>query len=183
MIAAVESFTGRLRTVSFLLVLFAFELAIAQQISGRLPEELNEDETQLILKERKPKSHVEATFNVSDARLDQALKLARGSQYPESAQNFGLYAELLSYADSYTRRATADGSKERNQCLKMIEQRIFKKSQTLDAVARELPYTYRETSDRVVSTARNIRIRALDELLGGSSVLKSANYILRQQYQ
>ena len=39
-----------------------------------LPDELSESEGQRYLKEQKPKSHIEMTFNVSDARLDSALE-------------------------------------------------------------------------------------------------------------
>lgn len=165
----------RLKPISLLLLLLLFEVGLAQQIGVPLPEELSEEETHKILKERKPKSHVEAAFKISDVRLDAALEQARRQEFRESMQNLDLYAELLTYADSYTRRETRDQSKERNQCLKVIEQKIFKQTAKLDSVMRELPYTFREAGERVVNTAKKIRLRALDELLGGGSFLKSAN--------
>ena len=60
--------------------------------------------------------------------------------------------------------------KERNACLKVIEQRIFKRTQTLDAVARELPFNYRESCERAQERAKVVRLRALNDLLGGGRV-------------
>ena len=165
----------RPKPLPLLLVLFAFEIVLAQQVGVRLPEDLSEEETQLILKERKPKSHVEATFKISDTRLSTALQQARSQQYTESAQNLDIYAALVSYADSYARRETPDQSKDRSQCLKVIEQRIFKQTALLDSIYHELPYTYRETSSRAVEVTKKMRLRALDDLLGGGAFLKSAS--------
>jgi hypothetical protein len=136
-----------------------------------LPDELSELEGQRILREQRPKSHVEATFNVSDARLDSALERARASEYRTAAQDLDLYADLVSYADGYTRQLAGDQVKERNACLKVIEQRIFKRTQTLEAVARELPFDYRESCDRAKAKARSVRLRALNDLIGGGSVI------------
>ena len=135
---------------------------------------MSEDEVQVILKERKPKSHVEAAFKVSDARLTSALKLARDSQYRESSQNLDLYAGLVIYADSYARHSTPQGSKERHSVLKVLEQKIFKQNQTLDAVVQELPFDYQASGIKAIEQVRRIRIRALDEHLGGGGFLKSA---------
>jgi hypothetical protein len=134
-----------------------------------LPDELSESEGQRILKEQRPKSHVEMTFNVSDARLDSALERARASEYRTAAQNLEVYADLVSYADGYTRQL-GDQVKERNACLKVIEQRIFKRTQTLDAVARELPFNYRESCERAQERTKGVRLRALNDLLGGGKV-------------
>lgn len=164
----------RPKLLSLLLVMLACEVVLAQQAGVRLPAELSEEETQLILKQRKPKPHVEAAFKISDTRLNTALQQARSQQYRESAQNLDLYAELLSYADSYARRATQPMSKDRNQCLKIIEQKIFKQTMTLDSVLRELPLAFREASERSVGLVKKIRLRALDELLGGGSFLNSS---------
>ena len=163
----------RWMVLTLLIVLVALE-GVSGQIQGsQLPVDLSEDEVQLIIKERKPKSHVEAAFKVSDARLSSALKLARDSQYRESSQNLHLYVSLVSYADSYARRSTSQGSKERNSVLKVIEQKIFKQNQTLDAVVQELPFEYQENGTKAVEAVKSIRIRALDEHLGGG-FLKSA---------
>lgn len=162
------------KPISLLLVLLAFEVALAQQVGVRLPVELSEEETQVILKERKPKSHVEAAFKISDTRLTTALQQARSQQFRESAQNLDLYVELISYADSYARRATPAQSKDRINCLKLIEQKIFKQKMTLDSVVRELPHAFREASERAVGLAKKIRLRALDEVIGGGSFLNSS---------
>jgi hypothetical protein len=60
--------------------------------------------------------------------------------------------------------------KEQNACLKIIEQRILKRTQTLDAVARELPFNYRESCERAQERAKGVRLRALNDLLGGGKV-------------
>jgi hypothetical protein len=135
-----------------------------------LPDELSESEGQRILKEQRPKSHIEMTFNISDARLDSALERARASEYRMAAQNLEVYADLVSYADGYARQLASDQVKERNVCLKVIEQRIFKRTQTLDSVARELPFNYRESSERAQERARSVRLRALNDLIGGGKV-------------
>jgi hypothetical protein len=165
----------RLRPISLLLLLLAFQVVSAQQTGVRLPTELSEEESQQITREGKAKSHVEAAFRVSVARLTQALEFARGSQYKESAQNLDLYAELISYADSYARRSTSERSKERMACLKTIEQQIFKQNMTLDSVVRELPDSLHDTGERVTATVKRIRLRAVDDLLGGGGFLKSSN--------
>lgn len=165
----------RLRPISLLLLLLAFQVVLAQQTGARLPNELSEEESQQITREGKPKSHVDATFRISVARLTQALEFARGSQYRESAQNLDLYAELIVYADSYARRATSDRSKERMACLKTIEQQIFKQNVTLDSAVKELPDSLHDTGERVTATVKRIRLRAIDDLLGGGTFLKSSN--------
>jgi len=165
----------RLRPISLLLLLLACEISFAQQPGVRLPTELNEEESQQISREGKAKSHVEAAFRVSIARLTQALEFARGSQYRESAQNLDLYVGLVTYADSYARRNTQQGSKDRGSILKVIEQRIFRQMQALDTVVRELPYDYREQGDKALKDVKLIRTRALDEHLGGGGFLKSAS--------
>ena len=165
----------RLRPIFLLLLLLAFQVVSAQQTGVRLPTELSEEESQQITREGKAKSHVEAAFRVSIARLMQALEFARGSQYKESAQNLDLYAELIVYADSYARRSTTDRSKDRMACLKTIEQQIFKQNMTLDSVIKELPDSFHDTGERVTATVKRIRLRAVDDLLGGGSFLKSSN--------
>jgi hypothetical protein len=164
----------RSMALTLLIVLMALEGVSGKTQGSQLPVDLSEDEVQLILKERKLKSHVEAAFKVSDARLSSALKLARDSQYRESSQNLDLYVSLVSYADSYARRSTSQGTKERHSVLKVIEQKIFKQNLTLEAILHELPFEYQENSSKAVEAVKRIRIRALDEHLGGGAFLKSA---------
>lgn len=163
------------RAVSLLIFLLFIGVVYAQRQGAGLPNALNEDEVQQILRENKPKSHVEATFKISDARLTTALNLARDSQYRESAQNLDLYVGLVTYADSYARHNTQQGSKDRGSILKVIEQRIFRQMQALDSVVRELPYDYREQGDKAIKDVKLIRTRALDDHLGGGGFLKSAS--------
>ena len=139
-----------------------------------LPDELSESEGQRILKEQKPKSRVEMTFNISDARLDSALERARASEYRTAIQNLELYADLVSYADRYTRQLPGEQAKDRSACLKLIEQRIFRRTQTIEAVARELPFDYHESCERAKDRAKSVRLRALNDLLGGGRMFESS---------
>src|SRR5215510_15137538 len=109
-----------------------------------LPRELTETETQKILREDSPRPHVDATLKVSDLRLASALKFAEESQYKSAAQDVDLYAALIVYADAYTRKLPSSQVKDRNNCLKKIEQTIFKQTRTVDAVLRQFPVDYRE---------------------------------------
>ena len=163
------------RAVSLLIFVLFVGVAFAQRQGAGLPDALNEDEVQLILREQKPKSHIEATFRVSDARLTTALNQARDSQYRESAQNLDLYVGLVTYADAHARRTTQHGTKDRGSVLKVIEQRIFRQLQALNSVVKELPYDYREQGDKAVTQVKLIRTRALDDHLGGGGFLKSAS--------
>lgn len=140
-----------------------------------LPRELTENETQAILKERNPKPHVDATLKVSDARLNSALKLAAGSQYESAVEDVGLYAALIVYADAYTRKLPEAQVKDRNHCLKKIEQAIFKQTRPTEALLRELPFNYREAVEPKIDQVKKIRLRALNELLGsGQPMIKSS---------
>src|SRR5262245_18120663 len=86
------------------------------------PRELTETETQKILKEDSPRPRIDATLKVSDLRLASALKFVEGSQYETAAQDVDVYAALIVYADSYTRGLPASQTKDRNNCLKKIDQ-------------------------------------------------------------
>ncbi len=148
----------------------------ARQVNDRLlPQELSEAETQTILKEEKPRSHVEAALKVSDARINSAYDLAQETRYKTAAQDLDLYAALIRYADNYTRKLPGSQTKDRNHCLKKIEQAVFKQMRTLDAVIREMPYDYRESTERAVNDVKKIRIRAINDLLGGGAVINSSN--------
>jgi len=162
-----------LRQIHLLLVTLILGALTVQQPKGpKLPEELSEAEGQRILKEHHPKSHVEVTFKISDAHLGTALKLARESQYREAADDLNLYTELVVYADAYTRQLPKEHRKERNQCLKLIEQRLFRQTRLLEAVTMEMPSNYYQVSERAASTTKRIRLHALDDLLGGGEILK-----------
>ncbi len=139
-----------------------------------LPRELTETETQKILKERNPKPHVEATLKVSDARLASALRLVEESQYKSAAQDVDVYAALIVYADAYTRKLPDNKTKDQNSCLKKIEQTIFKQSRTVDAVMRQFPVDYREPAEMKMEEVREIRLRAINDLLGGGKVIKTS---------
>src|SRR5262249_42925377 len=138
-----------------------------------LPRELTETETQIILKERAPKPHVDATLKVSDTRLASALKLVEEDQYRSAVQDVDVYAALIVYADAYSRKLPESQTKDRNSCLKKIEQSVFKQSRTVDAVLRQFPVDYREGVETKIDQVKKIRLRAINDLLGGGKIIKS----------
>jgi hypothetical protein len=139
-----------------------------------LPRELTETETEKILKENNPKPHVEATLKVSDLRLASALKFAEESQYKSAAQDVDVYAALIVYADAYTRKLPASKIKDRNNCLKKIEQAILKQTRAVDAVVRQFPVDYRDGLEPKIDEVKKIRLRAINDLLGGGDAIKTS---------
>src|SRR5262245_7622618 len=105
--------------------------------SDSLPTLLTETETQTILREKSSKPHVDATLKVSDARLTSAVKSVEENQYQSAAQDVDVYAALIVYADAYTRKLPDSEQKDRNTCLKKIEQSVFKQTRLIDATLRK----------------------------------------------
>jgi hypothetical protein len=140
-----------------------------------IPQELTETETQKILKENNPNPRVEATLKISDQRLASALKFAEESQYKSAAQDVDVYAALIVYANAYTRKLPASQTKDRNNCLKKIEQAIFKQTRAVDAVMRQFPVDYREEMGPKIAEVKQIRLRAVNDLLGGGNVIKTSD--------
>jgi hypothetical protein len=139
-----------------------------------LPSELTEAETQNILREKSPRPHIDAALKVSDARLDSALKLAEASQFQSAAEEVDVYAALVIYADSYTRKLPESQSKDRNVCLKKIEQTVFRQTRTIEAAMRQLPIDYREKEEPRIDKVKQVRLRAINDLLGGGKIIKSS---------
>jgi len=140
-----------------------------------LPRELTETETQKILGENSPKPRVDATLKISDLRLASALKFVEESEYKSASQDVDVYAELIVYADAYTRKLPASQTKDRNNCLKKIEQAIFKQTRTVDAVMRQFPVDYREGVGPKIDEVKQIRLRAVNDLLGGGNMIKTSD--------
>jgi hypothetical protein len=165
-----------LKPALFLLLAIALPNTQSRQVNDRqLPEELTETETQTILKEQRPKPHVEATIKVSEVRITNALKSAQESRPEEAAGDVETYASLIRYADDYTRKLPRSQMKDRNHCLKKIEQAIFKNFRTFDAIMRELPFNHRESAQQKVADLKKIRLRAINDLLGGGNIINSSN--------
>jgi hypothetical protein len=143
--------------------------------SDALPRELTETETQNILKEKSPKPHVDATLKVSDMRLASAVRFVEENQYKSAAQDVDVYADLIVYADAYTRKAPDSQIKDRNNCLKKIEQAIFKQARRVDAVMRQFPVDYREVAEVKIDQVKKIRLRAIDDLLGDGKAIKTSD--------
>src|SRR5262247_3046590 len=139
-----------------------------------LPRELTETETQKILREDSPRPRVDATLKISDLRLASALKFVEESQYKSAAQDVDVYAALIVYADAYTRKLPASQIKDRNNCLKKIEQAIFKQTRTVDALLRHFPVDYREGVEPKIDQVKQTRIRAVNDLLGGGKIIKTS---------
>ncbi len=143
--------------------------------SDSLPRELTETETQTILKEHNPKPHVDATIKVSNARLASAFSLVDQSQYKSAALDVDVYAALIVYADTYTRKLPDSQIKDRNNCLKKIEQAILKQSRTVETVLREFPADYRDMVDTKIGQVKKIRLRAINDLLGDGKIIKTSD--------
>lgn len=145
-----------------------------ERLADALPRELTETETQKILREDNPKPRVDATLKISDLRLASALKFVEETQYKSAALDVDVYAALIAYADAYTRKLPASQIKDRNNCLKKIEQAIFKQTRTVDAVLRQFPVDYREEVEPKIEEVKKIRLRAVNDLLGGGNMIKTS---------
>ncbi|MEK7833312.1 MAG: hypothetical protein AAB401_19640 [Acidobacteriota bacterium] len=167
------------KTIFILLTVFvlaSFSMEQTKKADDRaLPKQLSENEVQTIIKQTEPKSHVEATLKVSDARMASAVKNVEAGQYQTAVEDVDVYASLIVYADDYTRKLPDAQSKDRNNCLKKLEQAIFKQTRNLDAVSRNLPFDYREPVTEKIGQVGKIRLRAVDDLLGGGKFIKSSN--------
>jgi hypothetical protein len=146
-----------------------------QSLPGQLPEMLNEVEKQSILRERDPKPHVESALKVAEARIKNALLLAQDSQMGAAAQDMNAFLALIVYADTYARKALTSKDKDRNNCLKRIEQAVFKQSRNLDSITRALPLESREAAELRIGEVKKIRLRAINDLLGQGQVISSPN--------
>jgi hypothetical protein len=144
-------------------------------LPGQLPGMLNEMEKLAILEERNPKPHVESALKVAEARIKNAFQLSQENQLRAAAQDLDAFLALIIYTDTYARNALASKNKDRNHCLKKIEQAIFKQSRNLESVARALPLESRETLESHISRVKKIRLRAINDLLGGGQVINSSN--------
>ncbi len=143
-------------------------------LSGPLPGMLSEMEKQSILKERNPKLHVESALEVAEARIKNAFQLAQENQLRAAAQDLDAFLALIVYADTYTRKSLASKNKDRNHCLKRIEQAVFKQSRNLESITRALPLESREAVESQIGEVKKIRLRAINDLLGSGQVINSS---------
>ncbi|HEX9004566.1 MAG TPA: hypothetical protein VGB07_31930 [Blastocatellia bacterium] len=156
--------------------LAAFAAGQTKKVDDRaLPQLLSEAEVQTILKQTNPKPHVEAALKVSDARLASALKSVQANEFKAAVQDVDVFADLVIYADDYTRKLPDAQQKDRNHCLKKIEQTIFKQTRNLDFIAREVPYEDREPVEEKINQVKKIRLRAVNDLLGGGRAIKTSD--------
>jgi Mg2+/Co2+ transporter CorC len=144
-------------------------------LTAQLPGMLNDVEKQSILRERDPKPHVESALKVAEARIKNAMLLTQESQMPTARQDLDAFLALVIYADTYARKALVSKNKDRNHCLKRIEQAVFKQSRNLDSIMRALPLESREAAEVQIGEVKKIRLRAINDLLGQGQVINSPN--------
>lgn len=154
------------------LLMLAPVLGWPQGDTLKLPEGLSEAESRLVLKEQGAKDRVEAALKLAELKLAEANKIVQDGGYELALKNFNLYVALVSYGDAYARRLSATEAKERSKCLKVIEQAIFKQQRPVEALRRDVPYNLREATDPQVESLKRIRLRAIDDMLGGGNMIK-----------
>jgi hypothetical protein len=103
--------------------------------------------------------------------VEGALSLARQNRSLEAREQLALFVSLIGYADRYTRALPPTRRKDRDHNLKRLEQAIFRQNNPLDALLAELPYELREESQPSVDAVRRIRLRAINDLLGGGRAI------------
>jgi hypothetical protein len=140
------------------------------QLPG-LPDGLSEAEIRIVERATAPRAHVEALLKISTQRMDGALPLARQNRNQEACDQLTLFVSLIRYTDQYTRVLPAGRRKDRDHNLKRIEQAIFRQLKQLDILLSELPYQLREESLPGVEEVRRIRLRAINDLLGGGRAI------------
>lgn len=155
--------------------LSGLEYRAGQGAEPSLPNELTEAESQSITGQSSPKSHVSAAVKVSETRINASYRLVSESNYKSAAGEFDVVAALYRYADNYTRGLGSSKQKDRNNCYKIIEQSIFRNTRTMEAVVRDLPLAYREPAEKSFAEIKKIRLRAINDLLGGGKVIESSN--------
>ncbi len=143
-----------------------------QSDAPKLPEGLSESETRMVLKEQGAKGHVEAALKLAELKLAEANKVVQVGNAELALKNLNLYAALVSYGDAYARRLPVTETKERSRCLKLIEQAIFKQQRPVEIVRRDLAFNLREETEPLVETLKRIRLRAIDDVLGGGKMIK-----------
>ena len=146
-----------------------------QSLPVQLPEMLNEVEKQSILREHDPKPHVESAIKVAEARIKNALLFTQDGQMSAATQDLDAFLALIVYSDTYARKALTSKNKDRNNCLKRIEQAVFKQSRNMDSITRAMPLESREAAEVQISEVKKIRLRAINDLLGQGQVISSPN--------
>lgn len=138
----------------------------------KLPTVLSEAESRMILKEQGAKAHVEAALKLAELKLAEANKIVPAGNFELAVKTLELYAALIVYSDAYARRLPDSAHKERNKCLKAVEQFIFKQQRPVEALRRDLPFNYREETEGLVEALKRLRLRAIDDVLGGGKMIK-----------
>jgi hypothetical protein len=166
-----RSGTGIGRVFLLLLCATGWSLAGGQAPPLTWPTGLSEKEIATLQRATSPRAHVEAVLKISAQRMSEALSLARVNRYQEAREQLSLFVSLIGYADQYTRALPPARRKDRDQNLKRLEQAIFRQNNPLDTLLSDFPYQLREESQPGVDQVRRIRLRAINDLLGGGRAI------------
>ncbi|NBO63393.1 MAG: hypothetical protein EBU88_00820 [Acidobacteria bacterium] len=137
-----------------------------------IPAGLTPPEVNSIQRHRNPKSMVAEALKIAELRLINVLDNARNGRYKLAVDELAVYAALVSYADGVTRAIPSQKRSDREGCLKRIEQALFRQSPRLENVTRELPFDLRDPAASVADLVKRIRLRAINDLLGGGSAIR-----------
>lgn len=143
-----------------------------QSGSSDLPEGVTDQERLTIERASGTRSRVDAALKIAESRLGSGLSLLQQGQGQESAKQLIVYSGLIGYVDRQTRALPESKQRDREQCLKKIEQAIFKQSPRLESLLRDLPLAAREICLPLAEEVRKIRLHAINDLLGGGSAIK-----------
>ena len=147
-------------------------LEAAQSVDApKPPANLTEVERQALDREHSVRGQVEAALKLADGRLTEALKLAEGDQSKAAAEQLAVHAALIIYADAATRLLPDAQRKDRNHCLKRIEQTIFKQNRPLEAALRGLSAAEHDALQPSIDEIKKIRLRAVNDFLGEGKML------------
>lgn len=136
------------------------------------PASLTAAESAEITRQKSPKGRVEAALKVAGLRVGQALLLSQRSEYPAATQQLETFASLIGYADGVTRAIPVEKRNDRENCLKKIEQTIFRQLPRVESIIRDLPLESREASAPFAEQVKRVRLQAINDLLGGGAAIK-----------
>ena len=145
---------------------------LTQPAEPALPSALTATETGAISRHENPKSRVEESLRIAEARLLSAVGGSRKGLYQPALEEIIVYAALVRYADQVARAIPPRKRNDRESSLKKIEQTIFRQAARLDAVISELPVDLRDSASPLYDQIKRIRLQAINDLLGGGSAIR-----------
>ena len=160
-----------------MMMLFRMDLAILSQppwqtVQPEPPGGLTAIESAELTRQKSPKGRVDAALKLAVLRVGRALNLSQQSQFQGAKEELELFANLVIYADGITRAIPVEKRNDRDNCLKKIEQTIFRQSPRFESIIREFPLEYREASAPFTERVKRVRLQAINDLLGGGAAIK-----------